>query len=112
MDRGWMYLGNRTSDVYLDGVAEFLKAAEESVVDTNDRWIPCPCCDCKNIKCFTNSTQIQTHLVKRGFVAGYECWTSHGEQRIETSEEQSPGDQCRGNEDAVMDDNVEICMNL
>ena len=80
MTREWMYLGNRVTDVYLDGVTEFLNVAEKLVVHTNDPWVPCPCCDCKNIKSFTNLTQIQTHLIKRGFMAGYECWSEHGEQ--------------------------------
>ena len=69
---------NRATEVYLDGVAEFLTAAEENVVHTKDPWVLCPCCDCKNIKSFANVTQIQTHLIKRGFVAGYECWSHHG----------------------------------
>jgi hypothetical protein len=36
MKCGWMYLGNRATDVYLDGVAEFLKVVEKNVVDTKD----------------------------------------------------------------------------
>lgn len=103
-----MYTGNCTSDVYLDGVTEFLTAAEKKAVESHDRWVPCPCSDCENIKSFTNTTQIQTHLIRRGFMAGYDCWTYHGEERIETDEEQSQGDQFHGTEDAVMDDNVEI----
>ena len=57
-------------------------------------------------KSFRNMTQIQTHLIKRGFVAGYECWTNHGERIIETGEHSPVGDQCHGNEDTVMDDYI------
>ena len=70
-------------------------------------WVPCPCCDCSNVKSFRNMTQIRTHLIKRGFVAGYECWTNHGERIIETGEHSPVGDQCHGNQDTVMDDYVQ-----
>ena len=76
MDREWMYQKHVTN-VYLDGVSEFLKAAQDNVVRTKDPWVPCPCSDCENCKSFTNITQIQTHLIKRGFMAGYECWSQH-----------------------------------
>ena len=78
---------NRVTDVYIDGVVEYLKAAEKNVVDTKDPWVLCPCCECKNIKSFTSTTQIQTHLIKRGFVEGYECWSHHGEEEQSTDEE-------------------------
>jgi hypothetical protein len=100
-----MYLGNHATDVYLDGVAEFLKVVEKNVVDTKDLWAPFPCCDCKNIKSFTNLTQIQSHLIKRGFMAGYECWSQHGEQES-TDGDDYGHDQSAGECHANTDDDV------
>ena len=72
---------------YLNGVAEFLKAAEKNVVDTEDPWVLCPCYDYKNIMSFNSTTQIQTHLIQRGFMDGYECWSQHEEAEHRTDEE-------------------------
>src|SRR4051794_40296636 len=42
---------------------------------------------------FDSTTQIQTHLIQRGFMHGYECWSEHGEAEHRTNEEQiSPAD--------------------
>ena len=107
MKRGWMYLGNRVTDVYLDGVAEFLNVVEKHVVDTNDPWVPCPCCDCKNIKSYINLTQIQTHLIKRGFMVGYdECWSQHGEQESTHDDDYGHDDQSAGESHANREDDV------
>jgi hypothetical protein len=70
MDHVWMYLGNRVTDAYPNGVEEFLKVAKKNVDFTKDPWLLFPCCDCRNIMSFKRTTVIQTHLIKRGFVEG------------------------------------------
>ena len=86
MDHEWMYMENRVTTVYLQGVAGFLAAAKQNVINTKEPWVLCPCCDCKNTTSFKDLGQIQTHLIKRGFVPGYECWSHHGEVEQITEE--------------------------
>ncbi|WVZ91082.1 hypothetical protein U9M48_037300 [Paspalum notatum var. saurae] len=45
-------------------------------------FIPCPCFDCKNQKEYSSSRDIQLHLMKRGFMPNYVCWTKHGESGV------------------------------
>ena len=47
MDREWMYMENRVATVYLQGVDEFLAAAKQYVINTKERYVLCPCYDCK-----------------------------------------------------------------
>jgi hypothetical protein len=84
-----MYVGNCVTDAYLNGVEEFLKAAEKYVDFTKDPWILCPCCDCRNIVSDKRTTVIQTHLIKRGFAKGYEIWSHHGEVEERTNDQES-----------------------
>ncbi|WVZ50279.1 hypothetical protein U9M48_001550 [Paspalum notatum var. saurae] len=45
-------------------------------------FIRCPCVDYKNQKEYSSSRDIQIHLMKRGFVPNYVCWTKHGESGV------------------------------
>ena len=36
MDREWMYMENRVTTVYLQGVAGFLAAAKQNVINTKE----------------------------------------------------------------------------
>ena len=101
-----MYLESRVSKSYHDGLAEFLESARKNVVDTNNQWVTCPCIDCKNMKSYSDRrlNKIQAHLIKRGFMAGYECWTNHGEEPIEEQSEQC---NAKTDDDAGMHD-VEV----
>jgi hypothetical protein len=58
MESGWMYVGNRATDAYLNGVEEFLKAAEKYVDFTKDPWVLCPCCDYRNIMSYKRTIVI------------------------------------------------------
>ncbi|WVZ83355.1 hypothetical protein U9M48_030513 [Paspalum notatum var. saurae] len=42
-------------------------------------FISCPCIDCKNEKEYSSSKALHDHLMRRGFMPGYVCWTKHGE---------------------------------
>ena len=76
-----MYDGNRSSERYLSGVSDFIRAAEEHKLNRPEQYICCPCKDCENVRMFENPEQIEDHLIRRGFIEQYTCWTRHGEQQ-------------------------------
>lgn len=78
MARVWMYTADRRSKEYMDGVQEFLRAADAM----KRSFISCPCVDCKNVKQYSSTRTIYLHLLTRGFKTGYTCWTEHGEEGI------------------------------
>ena len=39
----------------------------------------CPCYDYKNLRVFSDSTTIRSHVIVRGFVKDYMVWKQHGE---------------------------------
>ena len=47
----------------------------------DDRSIPCPCCDCQNVRREITVEAIKEHLITRGFVKGYNRWVMHGESK-------------------------------
>ncbi|GAB2286122.1 hypothetical protein Dimus_020546 [Dionaea muscipula] len=75
-DRGWMKLP-RWSDVYNDGVNDFLDKAMAKGARGNQ--ICCPCKKC----CFRYWFQrdgVYDHLIAFGFTDGYDEWIFHGEE--------------------------------
>ena len=95
-----MYHEKRVTEAFMASVTEFLQAVKEYMVHSKNKWVTCPCKDCKNMMSTKDFHQIQGHLIKRGFVSGYTCWTNHGEDQITEDddyyEEQSAG-QCQSN---------------
>ena len=77
MARDWMYLVDRTVPEFLVGLHEFLHAYKKLM---GRRFIPCPCIDCKIMKKFSDKKKIHSHILRRGFKAGYTCWTEHGKK--------------------------------
>ena len=59
-----------------------------------DNFMPCPCVDCRNVREYSNSKTIQGHVLRRGFMPSYNCWTKHGERgvRMEDNEEEEDDD--------------------
>ena len=47
-----------------------------------DGFMTCPCVDCRNEKDHNNSRVIQSHLLRSGFMPGYNVWTKHGERGV------------------------------
>ena len=72
--RHWMYNANRRSKEFIDGVHYFLRVA--------DGFICCPCALCQNLKEYSSSRNIHSHLLKSGFMPNYICWTKHEENGI------------------------------
>ena len=77
-----MYVENRLSEDYIDGVSTFRRAAEQDMLKKEIKLMYSICIDCNNLKIFTNPAQIERHLIRRGFKKEYTCWTSHGEEQI------------------------------
>ncbi|WVZ83287.1 LOW QUALITY PROTEIN: hypothetical protein U9M48_030453 [Paspalum notatum var. saurae] len=76
MDRQWMYK-DRRSVQFLDGMVVFIVMAKKCKKLSG--FISCPCIDCKNEKEYSSSRALHRHLLRRGFMSGYVCWTKYGE---------------------------------
>jgi hypothetical protein len=84
MDREWMYIGNRVSQRFIEGLETFLETAVEYKKPKNMsdvHYICCPCADCYNDKKTRDMVEIHEHLLVRGFMSGYTCWTEHDEYK-------------------------------
>jgi hypothetical protein len=84
MGREWMYVGNRVIQHFIDGLESFLETSAEynkleNMYDVH--YICCPCVDCCNEKKTRDIEEIREHLLVRGFMSGYTCWTEHDEYK-------------------------------
>ena len=79
MSRQWMYMTDRRSMEFIDGVHEFIKVAENHKYGG---FVRCPCKNCKNEKDYSSSRTIHSHLFNSGFMPNYYVWTKHGERGI------------------------------
>ena len=79
MSRQWMYMADRRSKEFMDGVHEFIEAAEKHKYGG---FVRCPCKFCKNEKDYSSSRTIHSHLFNSGFMPNYYVWTKHGERGI------------------------------
>lgn len=83
MDKSWINKPRNTKD-YLDGVANFVKSANEKASISGKIYCPCR-------KCFNRSLLapviVEEHLVWNGFLLGYTEWVLHGESLSGTSYE-------------------------
>ncbi|RVW66346.1 hypothetical protein CK203_065230 [Vitis vinifera] len=86
MDRDWMWLPNRLSRDYVEGVKSFIQVAKEHL-----RWdnkTRCPCRDCQNAR-FNDLLTIERHLIRFGFSRSYQKWIFHGEEHESQPNEQN-----------------------
>ena len=77
----WMTCGNRRSDIYRDGVREFLDFAFSNIhtsTDGEEYKVPCPYKWCNNSRHKTRK-EINEDLFINGIVCGYTGWIYHGE---------------------------------
>src|SRR3954467_11165124 len=79
MSHPWMY-GVRHFAAFREGVRSFRVVAEEN--KRRDGFMCCPCVDCRNEKAHTSARVIQSHLLRSGFMSGYNVWTKHGERGV------------------------------
>jgi len=80
-------MADRRSKEFMDGVHEFIEAAEKHKYGG---FVHCPCKFYKNEKDYSSSRIIHSHLFNSGFMPNYYVWTKHGGRGI------------------VLDNNVEI----
>ena len=74
-----MYMADRRSKEFMDGVHEFIEAAKNHMYG---RFVHCPCKFCRNEKDYSSSRTIHSHLFNSGFMPNYYVWTKHGERWI------------------------------
>ena len=74
-----MYNVDRLSKEFNAGLHYFLGVA---ATNKQDGFMCCPCAFCKNLKEYSCSMTLYTHLLKSGFIPNYICWTKHGERGI------------------------------
>ena len=79
MSRQWMYMADRRSKEFMDGVHEFIEAAEKHKYGG---FIRCPYKFCKNEKDYSSSITIHSHLFNSCFMPNYYVWTKYGERGI------------------------------
>jgi hypothetical protein len=72
--------GDRRTAAYRAGVHYFRDAAEAN--KHGGGFMFCPCVECRNVKDYTSSRVIQSHLLRSGFMPGYNVWTKHGERGV------------------------------
>ncbi|KAL4583297.1 hypothetical protein LXL04_007867 [Taraxacum kok-saghyz] len=80
-----MYKLKHSDDGYLTRLAGFLKAAEGNRVEKGESYIWCPCVDCKNGQ-KSVYVKVEEHLIFRGFMPDYICWSRHGEMMVGRTE--------------------------
>ena len=79
MSRQWMYMADRRSKEFMDGVHEFIEEAEKYKYGG---FVRCPCKFCNNERDYSSSRTINSHLFNSGFMPNYYVWTKHGERGI------------------------------
>ena len=81
--------GDRRSSDFLAGLHKFIHVAE---TNKEDGFMPCPCVDCRNVKEHSSSRTLQGHLLRRGFMPSYNCWTKHGERGVMMEDDEEEND--------------------
>ena len=80
MNHSWMYEdGVQTSRNWLEKLGEFKEAVLKHQSEYKSNIILCHCIDCNNKRGSHNIRDMLDHIVRRGFIENYTCWTWHGE---------------------------------
>ena len=75
-----MYKARRT-DAYFHGeLDKFFQAAKNHARIEKTQLIHCPCKLYKNMRVFSDTTVIRSHVLISGFVDNYVIWNKHGEE--------------------------------
>jgi hypothetical protein len=74
-----MYMTDRHSMEFIDGVHEFIKVAKKHKYGG---FVHCPCKNCKNEKDYSSSRTIHSHLFSSGFMLNYYILTKYEERGI------------------------------
>ncbi|KAK8933895.1 hypothetical protein KSP39_PZI015964 [Platanthera zijinensis] len=76
--RSWIYLQNRVSDEYIEGVDKFLDYAYENSSSSYESRIFCSCKKYTN-RYLVEKTIPREHIIIHGFLKKYKTWSFHGE---------------------------------
>ncbi|GJZ71154.1 ulp1 protease family, C-terminal catalytic domain-containing protein [Tanacetum coccineum] len=66
-----------------DGIQDFLIFTQNNRVNSGGADIYCPSIDCKNFVRLKYIKDIEYHLITRGIVQKYTCWSKHGELLVD-----------------------------
>ena len=75
-----MYKARRTDTYFREQLNKFIQAAENHARIEKTHLIHCPCKPCKNMRVFSDTTIIRSHVLISGFVDNYMIWNKHGEE--------------------------------
>jgi hypothetical protein len=84
MDRELMYVSNRVSQHFIEGLKTFLETAAKYKKPENMSDVHYICCswvDYCNEKKTWDIEEIHEHLLVRGFMSWYTCWMEHDEYK-------------------------------
>ena len=86
-----LFRSDHRSSEYMAGLKKILDVAEANKVNN---FMPCPCVDCRNVMEYSKKITLHGHLIRRGFMPSYYCWTKHGERGVmmEDNEEEEDDD--------------------
>jgi hypothetical protein len=74
----WIYGDRRTSE-FIEGLHNFGDMARANI---HNGFMCCPCVDCENKKDYSSWKILHSHLLRKGFMPSYNCWTKHGEREV------------------------------
>jgi hypothetical protein len=62
--------------------------------NSENGFMRCPCVDYQNKKDYSSSKTLHSHLLRKGFMPSYNCWTKHREREVmmEDNEEEEDDD--------------------
>ena len=80
----WIYQISRLSQPFIDQVKKFVNTARKRALSVNQQAIICLCSHCKN-KCFLEGDELQSHLIKWGFVEVYMVWRFQSKEDMSDS---------------------------
>ena len=75
----WMYRMKRMEPQYLVHVRKFIAVAKAHRESLNRTTTICPCSHCMNMRAHVHS-EVQSHLIRFGFIKDYTVWTFHDEK--------------------------------
>ena len=86
-----MEYGDRCTSEYIMGLHNFIDVAQ---ANKQNGFMYYPCVVSENTKDYSSSKTLHFHLLEKGFMPHYNCWTKHGERGVmmEDNEEEEDDD--------------------
>ena len=75
-----MYTARRTDAYFREQLNKFIQAVENHARIEKIHLIHCSCKPCKNMRVFSDTTIIRSHVLISGFIDNYMIWNKHGEE--------------------------------